>query len=89
MKRIELNEVAALSPHLHPGAEPLFLTKNGHTVGAVISVTDDDVESMLLSINPQFQKILERSQQRLDAEGGLTSAEVRQRLGIPPTGSAT
>jgi hypothetical protein len=49
MKSIELSEVAALTPHLQAGAEPLFLTKNGHTVGAVVPATDDDVESMLLS----------------------------------------
>jgi hypothetical protein len=84
MKRIELSEVAALGPHLEPGAEPVFLMKNGRTIGAVLPVTDDDVESMLLSINPQFQQILERSQQRLDTEGGLSSADVRHRLGLPP-----
>ena len=84
MKRIELSEVAALGPHLEPGAEPVFLTKNGRTIGAVLPVTDDDVESMLLSINPQFQQILERSQHRLDTEGGLSSADVRERLGLPP-----
>jgi hypothetical protein len=85
MKRIELSEVAALGPHLQPGAEPVFLTNNGLTVGAVVPITDDDVESMLLSVNPQFQSILERSQQRLDAEGALSSSEVRARLGLPQT----
>jgi hypothetical protein len=89
MKRIELSEVAALGPHLEPGAEPVFLMKNGHAIGAVLPVTDDDVESMLLSVNPQFQQILERSQQRLDTEGGLSSADVRQRLGLPPIESGT
>jgi hypothetical protein len=89
MKRIELSEVAALGPHLEPGAEPVFLMKNGHTIGAVLPITDDDVESMLLSINPQFQHILERSQQRLDTEGGLSSAEVRLRLGLPSQESGT
>jgi antitoxin (DNA-binding transcriptional repressor) of toxin-antitoxin stability system len=65
--------------------EPLLLTKDGHTVAAVVPVDDEDVESMLLSINPQFQAVLERSDKRLESEGGLSSAEVRQRLGLSPT----
>ena len=85
MKSLDLSEVSALAPHLQSDAqEPLLLTKNGHTVAAVVPADDDDVESMLLSINPQFQAILERSQQRLESEGGLSSAEVRERLGLAP-----
>jgi hypothetical protein len=41
---------------------------------------------MLLSINPQFLAILERSQRRLEAEGGLSSDEVRKRLGLARKG---
>ena len=84
MKSIDVSEVAALTPHLQEGEEPLFLTKNGRTVGAVVPANDDDVESMLLSINRHFQEILQRSQKRLESEGALSSAEVRQRLGLPP-----
>ena len=83
MKSIELSEVSALAPHVQEGArEPLFLTKNGHTVAAVVPTDDEDAESLLLSISPQFQAILERSQQRLDTEGGMSSAEVHRQLGI-------
>jgi hypothetical protein len=85
MKSIELSDVAALAPHVQPGAmEPLFVTKDGHTVAAVVPTEDKDVEDMLLSIHPEFQAILERSQQRLKSEGGISSAEVRTRLGLPP-----
>ena len=85
MRSLDLSEVSALAPHLQPGAhEPLVLTKDGHAVAAVVPADDDDVESLLLSNNPQFQAILERSQQRLESEGGLSSAEVRQRLGLAP-----
>lgn len=84
MKTLDLSAVAALAPHLQSDAhEPLFLTKDGHTVAAVVPADDDDVESLLLSINPQFQAILERSQKRLESEGGLSTAEVRERLGLP------
>jgi hypothetical protein len=78
--------VAALAPHLQSDAkEPLFVTKDGRTIGAVVSAGDEDVESLLLSVNPKFQAILERSQKRLDSEGGLSSDEVRKRLGLPPS----
>ena len=90
MKTIELSKVAALLPFLQSGSqEPLFVTRNGKTVAAIIPANEEDAESMLLSINPRFQAILERSQQRLESEGGLTSAEVRERLGLPPAESPT
>lgn len=85
MRSIELSEVAALVPLLENGdQEPLFLTRNGETVAAIVPACEDDVESLLLSINPQFRAILERSQQRLESQGGLTSDQVRERLGLPP-----
>ena len=88
MKTIEISEVAALVPLLQSGSsEPLFVTQDGETVAAIVPAQEQDVESMLLSINPQFQAILERSQQRLDTEGGLTSEEVRKRLGLPVANS--
>jgi antitoxin (DNA-binding transcriptional repressor) of toxin-antitoxin stability system len=85
MKAIELSEVAALVPLLKSGdPEPLFVTRDGQTIAVIVPAGEDDVDNMLLSINPQFQSILDRSEQRLNSEGGLTSAEVRQRLGLPP-----
>src|SRR3990172_7924209 len=84
MKSIELSEVSALVPLVPPGSqEPVILTRNGRTVAAIVPTDEQDVESLLLSINPQFQAILERSQSRLESEGGLSSAEVRGRLGLP------
>ena len=86
MKTLDLAAVAALVPHLQSNAsEPVFLTKDGHTVAAVVRADDEDVESLLLSVNPQFQAILERSQKRLESEGGLSTAQVRERLGLPPS----
>jgi hypothetical protein len=84
MRTIELSEVAVLIPLLQSGrSEPLFVTQDGQTVAAIVPANEEDAESLLLSINPQFEAILERSQQRLESEGGITSAEVRQRLGLP------
>jgi hypothetical protein len=83
MKTIDLSEVAALAPHVQAGShDPVIVVENGKTVAAILPANEHDVESLLLSINPQFQAILERSQKRLEVEGSLSSAEVRRRLGL-------
>jgi len=84
MKTIDLSEVSALEPYVRPGCEePFVLTKDGEVIAAVVPADREDAESMLLSIDPKFQRILERSRQRLEEEGGLSSADVRERLGLP------
>jgi PHD/YefM family antitoxin component YafN of YafNO toxin-antitoxin module len=85
MKSIDLSEVSALVPLVALGSqEPVILTRDGQTVAAIVPTNEYDVESLLLSINPRFQAILEHSQQRIEREGGVPSAEVRKRLGLPP-----
>jgi len=84
MKTIELSEVSALAPHVQSGSrEPVIVTQDGQAVAAVFPADEEDVENLLLSTNAQFQAILERSQRRLESEGGLSSADVRRRLGLP------
>jgi antitoxin (DNA-binding transcriptional repressor) of toxin-antitoxin stability system len=88
MKSIDLSEVSALVPLVTPGSQELvILTRDGQTVAAIVPTNEHDVESLLLSINPQFQAILERSQQRLESDGGVSTAEVRKRLGLPAAGN--
>jgi antitoxin (DNA-binding transcriptional repressor) of toxin-antitoxin stability system len=83
MKTIDLAEVSALTPHVSAGAhDPVIVTKDGTTIAAVIPVTGDDAEQLLLSLSPQFQAVLERSEERLRQEGGLSADEVRRRLGL-------
>jgi antitoxin (DNA-binding transcriptional repressor) of toxin-antitoxin stability system len=84
MKAIEVSDVSALAPYVQPGcSEPLLLTDHGRVVATIVPADEEDAESMLLSINPRFRAILERSRSRLESEGGLSSEEVRKRLGIP------
>jgi len=83
MRTIDLSEVPALAAYVQSASsEPVVLTQDGQAVAAVIPGDERDVENLLLSINPQFQAVLERSQRRLESEGGLSSAEVRRRLGV-------
>jgi antitoxin (DNA-binding transcriptional repressor) of toxin-antitoxin stability system len=84
MKAIDLSEVSALAQHIQPGCtEPLLLTDRGRVVATIVPANEEDAESMILSIDPTFGAILERSRMRLDSEGGLSSEQVRERLGIP------
>ena len=84
MKAIEVSQVSALAAYVKPGcSEPLLLTDHGRVVATVVPADEDDAQSMLLSIDPKFGAILERSRLRLESEGGLSSTEVRKRLGIP------
>jgi hypothetical protein len=85
MKSIDISQVAALAPLLTAGdEEPLFLTRNGETVAAIVPASEQDMESLLLSVNQKFQVLLERAEQRLQTEGGLTADQVRKRLVLPP-----
>jgi len=89
MKAIELSEVSALTPHIKRGhGGPLLLTDHGRVVATIVPADEQDGESMLLSIDPRFSAILERSRQRLETEGGLSSDEVRKRLGLSAKGRA-
>ncbi len=42
-----------------------------------------DSETMKLSTNPKFIAIIEDSRARMKAEGGISSEEMRRRLGLP------
>ncbi|HZZ27804.1 MAG TPA: hypothetical protein VFE46_07320 [Pirellulales bacterium] len=84
MKTIELSQIAAIAPHVSSGSqEPVIVLQDGHTVAAIVPANEEDVENLMLSVNSEFQSILERSQRRLESEGPLTSKEVRSRLGLP------
>ena len=84
MKSIDLADVTALEPYFQPGAsEPVLLTSHGQTIAAVVPVgSEDDLEDLMLSRSTEFEAILQRSQQLLVQEGGLSSDDVRRRLGL-------
>jgi antitoxin (DNA-binding transcriptional repressor) of toxin-antitoxin stability system len=84
MKSIDLADAPILQPLIQPGnSEPILVTSGGRTIAAVVPMTnDDDLEDIALSRSPAFNAILNRSQERLESEGGLTPDEVRRRLGL-------
>jgi len=61
---------------------PLVLTVKGDAVAALVSVMNADLETLSLSRNPKFLRIIQRSRKIWKKKGGLSEAEVRQRLSL-------
>jgi prevent-host-death family protein len=62
-------------------AGPVVVTKGGQPVAVVVSVENADMESISVSLNPDFMEIMDRSRARQEKEGGITSQEMRRRFG--------
>jgi antitoxin (DNA-binding transcriptional repressor) of toxin-antitoxin stability system len=64
--------------------EPVVVTKKGKPIAALISVENADLETVILSTHPKFLALIEESRADLRARGGISSDEMRRRLGIRP-----
>lgn len=62
--------------------EPMILTIDGRPVAALVAIGNVDLETAALSNNAQFLALIERSRTRHAIEGGVSTEEMRQRLGI-------
>jgi prevent-host-death family protein len=83
MKALELAEATApLADYARELEEPVILTVQGRPVAALMSIEGADWETVTLSTNPKFLALIEHSRARQRAEGGISSAEMRQRLGL-------
>ncbi len=84
MKRVELAEATApLSEYAQAVSnEPLIMTIDGKPVAALVPIENADLETVTLSTHPQFLALIERSRARQKVEGGISSEEMRRRLGI-------
>jgi antitoxin (DNA-binding transcriptional repressor) of toxin-antitoxin stability system len=61
---------------------PVLLTLHGRPVAALVSVANADAETIALSTNDRFLALIERSRVQHRAEGGVSTAEMRKRLGL-------
>jgi prevent-host-death family protein len=68
--------------------EPVILTVDGKPVAALVSIKKADLEAVALGTHPDFLALIERSRARQRAEGGISSEEMRRRLGAKPKRSA-
>ena len=85
MKILELNKATAPLVQYARGVkkEPLIFTSHGKPVIALVYIPNADAETLSLSTNPQFLALIERSRLRQEQEGGISSNEMRRRLGLP------
>ena len=67
-------------------AGPVVVTVRGKPVAALVPVEGMDLESLSVSTNPQFLDLIERSRRSLEEKGGVSSDEVRRRIGLPRKG---
>jgi antitoxin (DNA-binding transcriptional repressor) of toxin-antitoxin stability system len=65
--------------------EPVILTAGGKPVAALVAIENTDLETATLSTDPQFLALIARSRSRQKAKGGLSSQEMRRRLGLRRT----
>jgi antitoxin (DNA-binding transcriptional repressor) of toxin-antitoxin stability system len=61
---------------------PAPLTVHGKPVAALASVANADAETVALSTNGRFLALIQRSRARHEAEGGISPAKMRKRLGL-------
>lgn len=82
MKQLDCTDDAvSLRDAVHSlGREPAAVLQNGRPVAVLLPVEGADLETVALSLNPQFLAILARSAARQTAEGGVSGEEMRSRL---------
>jgi prevent-host-death family protein len=77
---------ARLSAYLEESSTkgPVVITRNGRAVAVLLTpANDEDLESLVLSRSPQFQKILNRSRQSIKAGKGLLGEDFWEAVAEP------
>jgi len=84
MKTLELVQAtASLAAYAQQvNREPVIITVNGKPIAALVPVQNADLETVTLSTHPRFLDLIERSRARQKAGGGISSEEMRRRLGF-------
>ena len=59
---------------------PVVVTDQGRPVAALVPIENADLETVALGTNRQFLDLIERSRSRVQAEGGVSSEEMRKRF---------
>ena len=83
MKTVEIDEAtASLSEYAREARkQALVVTHKGKPVLALMPLPPNtDLENLVVTTHPTFQAVVQRSDARYRAEGGLSTGEVRRRL---------
>jgi antitoxin (DNA-binding transcriptional repressor) of toxin-antitoxin stability system len=91
MKTLELNKpTASLAEYAREiDKEPVIVTSDGKPLAALVAVENADLETVTISVDPQFLALIERSRARQKAEGGISATKMRRRLGAKPKTQAS
>lgn len=87
MKTLEMADATARLKDYARSArrEPLLITLKGKPYATLACVgPNTDFENLTVSTHPKFLAIMERSEKRWREEGGLSSKQLREQLGIAP-----
>lgn len=86
MKKMDLRDATAslaeFARDVASGDDTVVVTSEGRPIAALISLQNVDEETISLSTNPDFIAIIEHSRRRQEEEGGISSNEMRKRLGL-------
>jgi antitoxin (DNA-binding transcriptional repressor) of toxin-antitoxin stability system len=84
MKIVEIAEAnATLAEYTSELAEsPVIFTENGQPIAALVTLENVDLETISLSTNPKFIELMERIRSQRCAEHGISSNEMRRKLGL-------
>jgi antitoxin (DNA-binding transcriptional repressor) of toxin-antitoxin stability system len=58
----------------------IVVTDHGHPVAALVPLEEADMETVKLSSAPQFIRLIEQARLAARIEGGISAAEIRQRI---------
>lgn len=83
MKVIRIEDAKkSLAEYAAASKEAVVVTSNGKPIAALMPLEDADMETISLSTNPKFLRIIERSRKRQREEGSISSDQMRRRRGI-------
>ncbi len=83
MKVIRIEDAKkSLADYAAESREAVVVTIDGKPIAALMPLENADLETISLSTNPKFMRIIERSRKRQRREGGISSDEMRRRLSI-------
>ena len=77
MRTVEISEIASLLENYEKTERPLIITRNGQPIAALFSVEDIDGETLSLSINQKFIRIIEESRKSQEEEGRIFLEDIQ------------
>lgn len=84
MMRVEIADATAALAHYARKAResPVLVTQRGKPVAALMAVTAEDWEDLVVGSHPGFLRLIEQSRQACPASRGIPLEEIKRKYGI-------